>query len=322
MDKQFNDILNDCLERLLVKGETIEQCLQSYPEQAPELKPLLEVALASRTVRKIKPSPEFKARARYEFNAALQEATTKKSTRFSLYRFPRWATVVALIIGLLTTATGTVAAAGYSMPDSPLYPVKMATEQVQLQFTRSDIAKAELNIHLADRRVTEIVYMADKGDIKKIETLTENLETKLESVADLVSAKDAAELSGGLMSPPQTLAPSTTTPGTTKPAPTATIPTTTLPSLNTTGKTEDTFRTEASEQPAPAAIATTPAELYGERSKIRESLVQNEVNQLSVLRAALEKAPESTRPALLRAIAVLESRYQQAIEAVESAKSP
>ena len=32
--REFDNILDECLERLLVKGETIEQCLQSYPEHA------------------------------------------------------------------------------------------------------------------------------------------------------------------------------------------------------------------------------------------------------------------------------------------------
>ncbi|GAI42438.1 unnamed protein product, partial [marine sediment metagenome] len=40
-EKEFDNILDECLERLLVNGETIEQCLQSYPEQAANLKPLL-----------------------------------------------------------------------------------------------------------------------------------------------------------------------------------------------------------------------------------------------------------------------------------------
>jgi len=35
--KEFNNVLDECLERLLVKGESIEQCLANYPEQAASL---------------------------------------------------------------------------------------------------------------------------------------------------------------------------------------------------------------------------------------------------------------------------------------------
>jgi len=83
-EKEFNNILDECLERLLVKGETIEQCLQTYPEQAANLKPLLQTALATRQAVAIQPRAEFKARARYQFRSALQEAASPRS---------RWLTV-------------------------------------------------------------------------------------------------------------------------------------------------------------------------------------------------------------------------------------
>ena len=46
--REFENIVNECLERLLVKGETLEQCLARYPEQAVALKPLLETALSTK----------------------------------------------------------------------------------------------------------------------------------------------------------------------------------------------------------------------------------------------------------------------------------
>ena len=50
---------------------------------------------------------------------------------------------------------------------APLYPVKLATEKVQLALTSSDIGKAELNAKFADRRAEEIVYMALKAMPRK-----------------------------------------------------------------------------------------------------------------------------------------------------------
>ena len=75
--KEFDNILNECLERLLIKGETIEQCLQSYPEQAAELKSLLETALVVKKASAIQPRVDFKARARYQFHSALQEIASE-----------------------------------------------------------------------------------------------------------------------------------------------------------------------------------------------------------------------------------------------------
>ena len=187
-NKEFSDILDECLERLLVKGETLEQCLANYPEQAVELKPLLETALATRQASAIEPHPEFKARARYQFHSALQEMEPRKRLSFFGW-LPHWAAVVAIVLVLLLAGSGTVAAASNSMPDEPLYPVKMASEQVRLVLTLSALGKAELYANLADKRVSEIVYVANKGDTKQVERTTQRLNYTLARIAILVSVQ-------------------------------------------------------------------------------------------------------------------------------------
>ncbi len=190
-DKEFNNILNECLERLLLKGETIEQCLHRYPEQAAELEPLLQTALAARRVSAIQPRADFKARARYQFRSALREAANK--SRHTLGWFPRWATVATIALVLLLVGSGTVAAAGSSMPDSPLYPVKLATEEVRLALTPSPLDKAGLCAELADRRVAEIIYMANKGDVQQLELITQRLNKRLLMLAALASLEEEGE---------------------------------------------------------------------------------------------------------------------------------
>ena len=78
---EFENILDECLERL-IKGETVEQCLESYPEQALELEPLLRTAQATREASAIAPRAEFRARARYEFTSALHAGVSKKKPLF------------------------------------------------------------------------------------------------------------------------------------------------------------------------------------------------------------------------------------------------
>jgi hypothetical protein len=179
--EEFDNILDECLERLLVKGEPIEQCLESYPKQADELKPLLQVALTTKKASAIQPRPEFRASARYQFRSALQETELKRSR--PLLGWPRWATAVAIVLILIIIGGGTVVAAGYSMPDQPLYRVKLATEQVRLALTRSDIGKAQLSAELADRRVTEIIYLANQDKAGQIELTTQRLDNHLAQLA-------------------------------------------------------------------------------------------------------------------------------------------
>jgi len=201
---KFNNILDECLERLLAKGETIEQCLQSYPEQADELEPLLQMALATKEASAIQPRPEFRAKARYQFHSALQEIEQKRRLPFFGW-LPQWATAVTIVLVLVLVGGGTVAAASNSMPDNPLYPVKLATEQVQLTLTPSVLGKAELYARLADKRVVEIIYIANKGKAEQVERVTQRLDSHLARIA--VLAAPQKKEAGVLMAPPPPSAP-------------------------------------------------------------------------------------------------------------------
>lgn len=282
--KEFNNILDDCLERLLVKGESIEQCLRSYPEHAAEIEPLLQMAVATKKALAIQPRPEFKTRARYQFHSALQEVKPKRALPFFSWQ-PRWATAIAVVLAVLLAGSGTVAAAGNSMPDSPLYPVKLATEQAQLTLTTSNIGKAKLYAKLADRRVAEIVYIVNKGEPKQIEQIAQRLNNHLAKIASLpLAEKERIEKTPALEIPtPRQLQP-------------AEVPT---PRLQ--------VEEGAKAVPAPANA----------RAKLKILLKRNEANHPAVLRAVLKKAPESAKPALRRAIATSATSYRKALEALD-----
>lgn len=201
-NEEFDDILNECLERLLVKGESPQECLASYPEQADELKPLLQMAVVAKKALAIEPRPEFRARARYQFVTALGEVALRKGRRFFAWRL-RWVTVLATALILLLAGGGVVVAAGNSMPDNPLYRVKLATEQVQLRLTPSALSRTKLHARLADKRVAEIIYMAQKGDARRVALLTRRLDNHLVIIASLAIARRGEEglLDGALPQP-------------------------------------------------------------------------------------------------------------------------
>lgn len=276
--RQFDNILDECLERLLAKGETIEQCLASYPEQAAELKPLLETALAAKQASAIQPRPEFRTRARYQFRSALQTMEAKKGLPFFGW-LPGWATAVAIVLVLLLAGGGTVAAAGNSMPDEPLYPVKIASEQVRLILTPSALGKAELYANLADKRVVEIVYVANKGDARRVEAVTQRLNNYLTRIASLVATQ--REEAGVLTAPAPRLAPS-----------------------------------EAPAAPEQAGEPRDEGITIDRRARLRVVLARYAINHPAALRAVLKEAPEPAKFALRRAIAISEARYQQVLEAV------
>jgi len=272
-NRKFNDILDECLERLLAKGETLEQCLQSYPEQAAELKPLLETALATKRASAIEPRSEFRATARYQFHSVLQ---TIESKRPFFSWLPRWATVVAMVLAiLLAGGGGTVAAAAGSMPDESLYPVKIASEQVRLALTPSLLGKAELYANLADKRVAEIIYVANKGDARRGELTTQRLNYVLTRIAVLVSAQ--MEEAGIKRTP--------------LPAPAFVAP------------------DESTENGKGINIQAN------NRAKLRLALARYAINHPARLRAVLQGAPEPTKSALRQAIAISGAGYEKALKA-------
>lgn len=181
--KDFENILSDCLDRV-IRGKTIESCLKSYPQYAAELEPLLKTAQDTITAADVKPRPEFRQRAAYEFQAAIREMPAKKqgwSFRWQL----RFVLPVAVVVVLLAAGSGTVVAATNALPDSPLYSIKMATEQVQLTFTFSSEGKAELYSRFIDYRVEEILKMVENGDLASIATATERMNGQLTAINDL-----------------------------------------------------------------------------------------------------------------------------------------
>jgi hypothetical protein len=191
MAERFENILDVCLEGIR-QGESVEQCLARYPEQAAELAPLLRVAEDSlKAYSVVEPRPEFKERSRYEMQSRLrgkERKTEPKKVSFAGW-VPRWAVAVASVILIfLIAGTGTVAASTSSMPDDTLYPVKLATEQVRLGLSRGDIKKARVNVGLADRRVKEIVYLAKKGDSRRLERALLRLEGHLEAIEQVTEA--------------------------------------------------------------------------------------------------------------------------------------
>ena len=352
-DKDFNIILDKCLERLF-RGETVKQCLQSYPERAAELEPLLHTAAAVKKATAVRPNPVFRARAREQFHSALLDMQAKKG--FHLFGLRSWGTAVAALVlaVVLLGGGGTVAAAGNSMPGEPLYQVKLAKEQIQLALTFSDMGKAELYNSLADIRVGEMVHVAAKGDSQQVELTTRRLDKYLTRVAVLVEEPSVAEGGAGPVLAPahvtdvQTAAEtpvpvSQSTPSVApKPAP-APIPAEPKKPAITPGVTTvppATVKPEKKELTGPSAVTaveTAPApevateptpevakkKVAGQaltadkRTDIKSAVKVKSAENLQRLRTALETAPQSARPALEKAIKETENSYRKVLESAK-----
>jgi hypothetical protein len=336
MNKNIDNLLNECLERVIFRGESMEEVLKSYPAEAAELKPLLKTALMVKQAAAISPSPEYRARARYEFHQALALEKTAKHG-FSLRFMPRWATALSVALAVLLASGGAVAASTTSMPDSPLYPVKLATEQARMTITFSDEAKAELYAEQTDTRVGEIVYMANKGDIAQIAVLSQRLDDRMDNLAVVaraaygkngqsnfaVNAPANAEaatrlppsgggpiMSGGAsVASPKPGEATGAAPAPANPPGTLAKPSSPQPQLGVAA----TGKQEKEDSDDDSAVTAKSAK----EQKLKIMLSAYAVKHPAQLRAALEKVPEPARQDILRSIAITAAGYEKALRSIE-----
>jgi len=344
-EREFENILDECLERI-IKGEDIEACLAGHPEHAAELEPLLRTALETRKAVAIGPRPEFRQRAGYEFQAAIREIQPKGSRSFFRWQV-RWMAPVALIIGLVMVGSGTVTAASSSLPDEPLYRVKLVTETVQMAFTPSALDKAELYARFADRRVEEIIKMADKGKIEQVEKTTERMNNELIAMANLAGPSEKRSDSAGVatLQAPAPATPEAVPKAQLREAP---VPATAPSAASAPAPTPEPAPSveeapslmqvppPAIEVPPPPeeeapVITVPPAEDQGvgpenkrvakdeseksdKQEKLKKILSERAARNSKALRDHLEKVPEKLKPALEQAIEVADRGYEQALE--------
>lgn len=281
-ERELNRIIDECLDRLLVRGETVESCLARYPEQARELEPLLRVVLQAQQVLAPSPRPEAKAQARLKLGQALQQHGQSARSGLRWPRLtPRWtaagaaALAFAVVIG---GGAGAVAASSGSLPTDPLYGVKRKAESVRVFFAADDDSKAGVYAELADRRLSEMAIMASQGRPVEVELLGRDLREHLERIKVLAGVSGLTPIGvGGIeVTPP---------PG----GQDGSLPTPVLPV---------------------AVIPGRPETLAG-------IMERNAERRLQQLEAALEVAPPEARPRIKEAIAKTQERYQRAVDDIK-----
>lgn len=156
----LEDALEDCLVRL-AGGATVGECLEHYPEHAPQLRRMLVAARHLEIGQDLHPSPVFVNRNRTKLMAFAKANPRRKP--FSLAGFLtdnlRLATAFSVAaFGFVALGAGAAQAA---VPGDTLYPVKLISEQ-----TWRAVAPDPLSVDLAlsERRVDELIKVAGQTD--------------------------------------------------------------------------------------------------------------------------------------------------------------
>jgi hypothetical protein len=295
MPHKIEEAFNDCFERLSA-GESLDSCLSDYPQFALELDLMLRTTYdVKRRAYPIQPRPEFKYWAKVRLQGVQdyvsRQPVQDKSAAFNWRR--AMAISMAAMLVFVIASSGTVAASSEALPDEPLYGVKLAVEQAQVTFAQSDVDRAEVYARLAEKRAGEIVAMARQGKADKVATTTTKMDYQLAQAEHFISKYEEANSSTSGEASAASTVPSTAF---SAPAPAAVTP---------SEKSADTTVVPGGRQgnvtlpPKPLPPANLAAINI---NRAKNTMNASTAKSLAVLQDALEKAPESAKPALLEVI--------------------
>jgi hypothetical protein len=172
----FEQSLDRCLQALR-RTRDIEEILWDYPQYADQLRPLLEIALAThRHYADVPEAPGGLAVGRERMLAAAAQQRVKgiatvgagasrtKGQGFRLILAARFVTILALaVVSVTALGGGIVWAASNSLPGDLLYPVKLATEDTRLALASAPGTQVDLALEFVEERSEEAQVLAAAG---------------------------------------------------------------------------------------------------------------------------------------------------------------
>jgi hypothetical protein len=170
----------DVLDQVLSGELTLEEAVARHPDVEDRLLLLTDLVDELQALPSQAPAPEFRHRARLKLLQRIQETRPRRRWWDALPplaapRLPGWANAIsASLIAFGGLTFGTTYASASALPDDALYPMKRALEQVNVAMAKTDEAKANTYLGLADRRAAEIAAVATDIDDFKLQGLTED----------------------------------------------------------------------------------------------------------------------------------------------------
>lgn len=104
MTEELERILDECIDRLS-RGETLRQCLDDYPEDVTELKPLLTAMIQTKEAFPFVPSADAKRAGRQRFFSALDKKHKTAWWQKVLSWRPAWAATASVLVVLALILT-------------------------------------------------------------------------------------------------------------------------------------------------------------------------------------------------------------------------
>lgn len=155
------DLIEECLTQLQ-HGAGLEDILLRYPQQAAELRPLLEAAVLvylPLTPEPVSSAAQYRSRTQLLATARLMHPPA----RVPAFSFAKVAAIVTVVVLFFATGFAVTSASAYALPGDFLYPVKRTVEKVQLALTNDPLDYLLLEEEFDQERAEEILGMIADG---------------------------------------------------------------------------------------------------------------------------------------------------------------
>jgi hypothetical protein len=158
----FDEILEQCLDKIASGESTLEECLARNPNHAVQLEPVLITADRLKRGRAVTPSPFFAARLRSELMQKTQAAPRRSIFPFLFQRMTFNVAILLLIFVLTSTAFAQLA-----LPGETLYGLKLTSENVWRVVTTDPVGT---DLQISQRRINEYVAVS-KDEVRRARVL-------------------------------------------------------------------------------------------------------------------------------------------------------
>ncbi|HZD58385.1 MAG TPA: DUF5666 domain-containing protein [Anaerolineales bacterium] len=168
--KECYEAFESCLVAM-ENGDSLEACLERYPDLEAELRPLLESAQAAKSISDDHvPDAAFQRSRARVLGKASQLRAQHKPKRIIFGRVPRWAmAMVAFALALVFFMSWRgVTETARALPGDPFYPVKRSAENFRIQIASNPEARRAMEVKYERQRVDEVMELLSIGRITQV----------------------------------------------------------------------------------------------------------------------------------------------------------
>ncbi len=167
MFRRYSSVLDECLAALH-HGEPIERIVARHPRHATRLRSALSLAARVQSSPRVTPRAEAQERSwrlvrerAHQLRTGGRRVTARRASYGAVLK-PA-AALIAVLLFVSSFGGGLAYASQDAMPDSPLYSIKLATEDMRLWFVFDEKHEAEILLDQSNQRVDEIRSMVSQG---------------------------------------------------------------------------------------------------------------------------------------------------------------